>query len=228
MRKIAECLLLLVPAACHSSTRGAMPDLTSTTSAVATEILAMAAADLEVRDALVHRGELFGGYHPEMAAVHRANAARLGVLVEAHGWPAPPRFAPAVADAAWLIVQHAIGEPEFQRTMLQRLQAEVAAGRLPAARTALLEDRIRALEGRPQRYGSQVDWDEHGELNPWPPLEAPDSVEERRREVGLPPLAEELRRLRAQARIEGNRPPESITAWRAQSEAWARSVGWRP
>ena len=187
----------------------------------------MAAADLELRDTLVQRGVLYGGYHPEMAALHRANAERLRAILHDHGWPAPPIFGAEVTDAAWLIVQHAIGEPAFQRVMLVRLQAEVAAGRLPAARAAMLDDRIRAFEGRPQRYGSQVDWDEQGELNPWPPVEEPDMVDDRRHAVGLPPLAEQLDRLRARARAEGDRPPPNVIEWRRESEAWARSVGWR-
>jgi hypothetical protein len=132
-----------------------------------------------------------------------------------------------VTDAAWLVVQHAIGEPAFQREMLVRLEAEVDAGQLPAARVAMLDDRIRAFEGRPQRYGSQVDWDEQGELNPWPPVEEPATVDDRRREVGLPPLAEQMARLRSQARAEGSHPPEDVLEWRRTGEAWARSVGWR-
>jgi hypothetical protein len=191
------------------------------------ELLAMASADLALREKLAGRGELYEGYHPAMAALHRANAKRLRELLAKHGWPAPPRFPPPVTDAAWLVVQHAIGEPAFQREMLQRLEAEVHAGRLPAARTALLEDRIRALEGRLQRFGSQFDWDEHGELSPWPPIEHPESVEERRAAVGLEPLDAQLRRLRAEAEQLSARPPRDVFARREEGAAWAKSVGWR-
>jgi hypothetical protein len=39
-------------------------------------------------------------------------------------------------------------------------------GDAPALQAAMLEDRIRAFEGRPQRYGTQFDWDANGEPSP--------------------------------------------------------------
>jgi hypothetical protein len=39
-------------------------------------IAAFAAEDERVRERLAADGSLFDGYHPEMEAVHRANAAR--------------------------------------------------------------------------------------------------------------------------------------------------------
>jgi len=54
-----------------------------------------------------------------------------------------------------------------------------------------------------------------------------ESVDARRREVGMPPLAEELRAQRQAARAEGAAPPADYEAYRRMSEEWARSVGWR-
>jgi len=193
----------------------------------AAEIRAMARADLALRQSLAQSGALFGRYHPEMAQLHRRHAERLRSIIETVGWPSPTRDGADVVDDAWLIVQHAIGEPQFQRHMLVELTKEVDAGRLPAARVALLEDRIRSYEGRPQRYGTQVDWDSNGELSPWPEVEEPESVEVRRAAVGLPPLAEQLQRLRTDAREMGERPPADLAAHRAAALAWAHSVGWR-
>ncbi|MGI9042173.1 MAG: DUF6624 domain-containing protein [Gemmatimonadales bacterium] len=194
----------------------------------AAEIRAMARADLALRQSLAKSGALFGGYHPEMAQLHRRHAERLRSIIESVGWPSPTRDGAEVVDNAWLIVQHAIGEPQFQRHMLVELTKEADAGRLPAARVALLEDRIRSYEGRPQRYGTQVDWDPNGELSPWPEVEEPEWVDLRRAAVDLPPLAEQLQRLRAEAEDMGERPPADLGAYRAAALAWARSVGWRP
>ena len=51
-------------------------------------------------------------------------------------------------------------------------------------------------EGRPQRYGTQVGDVQDGEPVPWP-IEEPNRVDERRAEIGLPPLSEYLARWRA-------------------------------
>jgi hypothetical protein len=91
---------------------------------------------------------------------------------------------------------------------------------------ALLVDRIRTLEGRPQIYGTSHDWDEAGHLSPLP-IDDPATVDERRRRVGLEPLVENTRRLRAQAEAEGERPPVDHEKRRREAEAWARATGWR-
>lgn len=195
--------------------------------AAAAELLELVAADARTRDELVRSGELFEGYHPRMAAVHRDNAARLRALVDALGWPTPARVGAAASDAAWLVLQHAIGEPALQRAMLPVLWEHARRGDVPGWQAAKLEDRVRALEGRPQRYGTQLDWDEHGRLVPWPAVDEPELVEARRSEVGLPPLSQALAELRRTAELEGQRPPADLAARRREAEAWAQSVGWR-
>ena len=93
---------------------------------------------------------------------------------------------------------------------------------------AMLEDRIRTFEGRPQRYGTQFDWDEHGRLSPLP-LEDPAGVDARRRAIGLGPLAQDLWRRRwAMARGRWpERPPADRAARQREMETWLRQVGWR-
>ena len=48
-------------------------------------------------------------------------------------------------------------------TALSALQAAAGRGEVPPLQPAMLEDRIRTFEGRPQRYGTQFDWDADGE-----------------------------------------------------------------
>jgi hypothetical protein len=90
----------------------------------------------------------------------------------------------------------------------------------------MLEDRVRGHSGLPQRYGTQFDWDERGELSPRP-IEDPAGVDARRAAVGLPPLADALREIRASAARECAAPPRDPAARRREIEAWERSVGWR-
>jgi hypothetical protein len=152
------------------------------------DLLAMRAEDLRVRQELLDAGELGGPYVPRMEDVHRKNAARLRELIERYGWPAEDLAGPDGAEAAWLIAQHAVGEPAFQRRVLALLRTCVAEKRVPAWQAAYLEDRIALHEGRPQRYGSQwVQDPTDGRDRPWTLADA-DHVNDLRAEVGLKPL----------------------------------------
>ena len=190
------------------------------------ELLAMAAEDRRVRALLAANGSLSEGYHPRMAEVYDRNAARLTEVIGRHGWPGRDLVGEDGARAAWLVLQHAIGHPALQRRGLALLQQAVARGTVPAVEVAMLEDRIAYFEGRPQRYGTQYDWTEFGELAPWTIADEAD-VDERRRSVGLPPLEENTRRMREGAAREGDRPPAGWHERRRKFEEWAKSTGWR-
>jgi hypothetical protein len=185
------------------------------------ELLAMAELDQTVRQRLADEGVLHEGYHPEMEAVHVRNAARLRTIMETHGWPSEAEVGKQGSEAAWLIVQHAIGEPDFQRACLGLLWAAADAGTAPAWQAAMLEDRVRMFEGRPQVYGSQLETGANGIVRPyW--LDDPDHVEARRRSVGLEPLRDRL------ARQEPGPQPADPERFEQEYQAWLRRVGWRP
>jgi hypothetical protein len=187
----------------------------------------MIAEDLSLREELAADGSLYDGYHPSMEDVHRKNATRLLVIIEQHGWPGRAIVGDDGAEAAWLIVQHSIGNPDLQRHALKLLKEEAAKGEAPLWQAAMLEDRIRMLEGNMQIYGTQFDWDENGEMSPRPAIEDPEHVDERRRAIGLRPLAEEIDRKRAAIAQTNEKPPYDRAERERLMEEWARSVGWR-
>ncbi|MEM9171864.1 MAG: DUF6624 domain-containing protein [Pseudomonadota bacterium] len=192
---------------------------------LAVRLLALADEDIAVRNRLIDSGELFDGYHPHMAAVHSNNADALTAIIDAHGWPGRTLVGEKGAEAAWLIVQHAIGRPDFQRRCLTLIEASTAAGDMPGFCAAYLSDRIASFEGRPQRYGTDFDWDDNGELSP-SALEDAARVDEYRAQVGLGPLAERVQQMRQQAAAEGDRAPEDLPAWRRKRREWAKATGW--
>jgi hypothetical protein len=189
------------------------------------ELLSMSREDLRVRTALAKDGSLIDGYHPRMRAVHDANAARLEAILNSLGWPCERQVGRDAAQAAWLIVQHAIAQPDFQRRALELLQAAVEAGDAPAVQVAVLEDRIRTFEGRPQRYGTQFDWDAEGRLSPLP-IQDPEGVDLRRRQVGLGPLEEAIQTRRQAVSEAGEGPPADWQGRQRKMEAWCCEVGW--
>jgi hypothetical protein len=188
------------------------------------QLLAMRDLDLETRERLAADGSLFQGYHPDMRAVHEANAAALMRILDRHGWPTAELAGEDGAEAAWLIVQHAISLPDFCRRCLGELKRLAEAGAVPRWQPAYLEDRIRVFEGRPQLYGTSFDWDEEGLMSPMP-IEDPGSVDSRRAEIGLGTLAEAIERHRVATK--GDPKPTNLEARREEIAAWARQVGWR-
>jgi hypothetical protein len=190
------------------------------------ELLGLASEETRVREELAGDGSLYEGYHPRMEEVHRRKAERLREIMKQVGWPGVSLVGEDGERAAWLILQHAIGEPAFQRRGLEVLSKAAGRGEAPVVQVAMLEDRIRTCEGRGQRYGTQFDWDEHGEMSPVP-IEEPEGVNERRREVELPPLEGQIRRMREQVAANGERAPMDWAMRREEMEAWCRAVGWR-
>jgi hypothetical protein len=192
----------------------------------AAQLIAAARRDIETRTRLAATGELFDGYHPEMEAVHDRNAALLGRVFDAIGWPGRHALGEDGARAAFLILQHAIGHPELQRRGLALMLEAIPHGQANALDAAYLSDRIAIHEGREQTFGTQFDWDANGQLSP-SPVHDPATLDERRATVGLPPMADSIAEMRARAAAEGERPPADMAERRARYEAWARKAGWR-
>jgi len=197
------------------------------------ELRQLASHDLKVRGGLLANGALGDGYHPQMRTVHEQNAARLESILDEVGWPSHDLVGEDGTEAAWLIAQHAIGRPAFQRRCLALLQDAAKTGKIPAWQPAYLLDRIRMFEGRPQIYGTQFEEDENGEPHPTP-IEDPDHVNERRAKIGLDSLEERLQKMRNSE--ERTRNPNAIDPqerkrkhqeWKKGYEAWLGEVGWR-
>jgi hypothetical protein len=187
------------------------------------ELLVMQAEDLRVREELLLSGELGGPYVPRMEEVHQKNAARLRKFIEDYGWPAENIAGKDGAEAAWLITQHAIGEPSFQHETLALLRECAAEGRVPDWHAAYLEDRIAMYEGRPQLYGTQwIDDPRDGRTRPWT-LAEPDRINALRAKVGLGPLPE-IAGLGPELPAQEREHIEQNQRWWQQ---WLASKGWR-
>ncbi len=119
-----------------------------------------------------------------------ANIARLEEIIAAHGWPGKSRVGDKASAGAFLVLQHA--ELPYQKKHLPLLRKAAAAGELRPDHLALLEDRILMREEKKQRYGSQLKSNAQGILELYP-IEDEAHVDERRKSVGLPPMAEYLK-----------------------------------
>ena len=124
----------------------------------------MVQLDESTRDRLLRQGRLYGHYAEEMQQVHIDNARALEKLISHYGWPGISKVGLEGCRLAWLVAQHANCTPDLQRGFAQLLEQTVQDGDAPSRQLAYLSDRIRFNEGRLQRYGLILDWNEAGEL----------------------------------------------------------------
>lgn len=179
-----------------------------------------------LRSRLAADGSLFQGYNAQMRDMHNKHAKALADIADQHGWPGRTLVGEDGAAAAWMIAQHAIGLPNFLRACLELIQEAVAKGEAPRWQEALLTDRIRWLEGKPQVYGTQFDWDAKGELNPLP-IEDEANVDARRAVANLKTMADGIAQRRKEAKDAGEVAPANAAQRKAEFEEWAKAIGWR-
>lgn len=184
-----------------------------------TQLKSLKQRDMDTRQKLLKEGKLYGSYDEEMQKVHTENARSLNELVALHGWPGISKVGLEGSRAAWLIAQHAICTPELQRGFLRLIKKAAEAGEAPMKQVALLTDRIRFNEGKPQVYGTVLDWNENGELGC--EFENPENVDARRKAVGLPPFNQSLEAHSQEIEAEGGMPPDDFAAHKQAARAWA-------
>jgi hypothetical protein len=137
----------------------------------------------------------------KMMDIDKRHTARMKELVSEHGWPDQRLVGDDGAQAAWLLVQHADLDVDFQERCLALLEAAVKAGEAKPSHWAYLVDRVRVNRKRPQIYGTQF-IDRGKGLMPQP-IEDEEHIDERRKAVGLGTLAEYAETLRA-----ASKPPK--------------------
>lgn len=132
---------------------------------------------------------------PEAERLLEANADNgegLAALMDAReAWPGLREVGADGADAAWLLAQHADGANDRRRAWLPLLEAAVASGDADPRHLATLTDRIAAVDGLPQRFGTVVLLAADGEPEFPLPVEDAGHLDERRRALGMPTIAEE-------------------------------------
>ena len=190
------------------------------------KLLELKDTDIKIRTQLVESGELFDGYNPEMEKVHKENAGQLKEIISKYGWPGKDLVGEDGTYAAWFILQHDIGEPDLIRSCIPLLEDAAQKGDFPKKYVAMTIDRVRIYEGKHQIYGTHYDWDDNGEMSPVS-LEDQGRIDELRTSMDLPPLDENLQRIREETQKEGHKPPIDMGAYRKKAEDWYESAGWR-
>lgn len=116
------------------------------------------------------------------------NVAALEAIVQSSGWPTISAVGGSGAAAAFLIIQHSNLEKQMQYLpMIEELCKKKEAR---WANYALMYDRVQTGQGKLQKYGSQLRYNETTQSYELFPLQDPGKVDQWRAEAGLEPLSE--------------------------------------
>lgn len=91
--------------------------MTKQHSDLAETIIGLINADIELRDQLIQCGKLSGGYNSTMARLHNKNEQILNEIIDKIGYPTTEKVGKLAYEAAWMVIQHAIGQPVFMKNV---------------------------------------------------------------------------------------------------------------
>lgn len=150
---------------------------------IAREIDAMTEADQSMRKRALSEKDFWD------EKIDIQNTKRMKEVIAQIGWPTISKVGKESSRNAWLIVQHADLDTNFQQTCLALM---IQAGEdVKKSNIAYLEDRIRVNTKRPQLYGTQFQ-EKRGEFL-WTHIEDEEHLDERRKLMGLGDLDEGIR-----------------------------------
>jgi hypothetical protein len=192
---------------------------------IAEKIIDLKNADLALRSKLVQSVQRSEGYNEEMKDLHNRNAKILSDIIDTIGYPTIDKVGKEANEAAWLVIQHSIGQPEFMKKSAELLKSAGDENKADPKSLAYLTDRIAVLEGKPQLYGTQFDWDKHGNLSP-NLFDDLNKVNERRKSIGLNTIEEQTEIMREQVKSENQSPPKDFEKRKQEIEQWKKNVGW--
>lgn len=176
---------------------GALPSGAVKNPELREDLLKRLAADQKMRMEL---GQKYAGNIPPEAVetltkLDRENTAWIRKQISEHGWLGASKVGFDGAQAAFILVQHAAHDQEFQKQSLELLEKAVKDGEALPVHLAFLTDRVRLAQGKPQIYGTQTRVTKEGKFEV-PPIEDEANVDKRRAEVGLEPLADYIEKMR--------------------------------
>ena len=128
-------------------------------------------------------------------SVYTTHQKRLKEILDQHGFVGFDLAGKEGSLHFWLMTQHSDLNPEFQKEVLEKMKIEVDKGNASPSNYGLLVDRVNINTGKPQIYGTQVDYNfEIAQAFP-KNLADPANVNKRRQSIGMEPLEEYLNQM---------------------------------
>ena len=122
--------------------------------------------------------------------IDERNRNRLKEIIAEFGFPSRALVGQDAMVGVFFIIQHADGDPDWQRAQLPYIEEAVERGDLQGQSYAYLYDRIQVKMGKLQRYGTQfAKVDPLTKTVELAPIEDPGGLDQRRMEFGMMPIA---------------------------------------
>ncbi len=109
-------------------------------------------------------------------------------IIDKYGWLGKDLIGATRNSTLFLVIQHS--DIKTQQKYLPKLREAVEKGNAESIHLALLEDRVNLRLNKKQIYGSQIGFDKKSNKYYVLPIENPEQVDERRKQVGLGVLSE--------------------------------------
>ena len=119
------------------------------------------------------------------------NLSRVTELIDGLGWLGADDVGRKGNQALFLVIDHS--NPETRKKYLPIMKEASERGKAVPGEVAMLEDQVLLDDGKSQRYGSQVKYNNESKTYELYPVEDEAGVDERRADMGLAPLGDYLR-----------------------------------
>lgn len=120
------------------------------------------------------------------------NFSNMKKLIKKYGWPKYSTVGKLAADAPLLVINHHLSD-EVRKKYIPIIKQSCLEGEGSCIEYAKIQDRILVNDNKPQIYGMQFRYDSKRALEPFPIID-PEHVDKRRKEIGLEPLKDYLKR----------------------------------
>lgn len=179
--------LQVMPAADWSAIQAELEDMQKTDQSLRNEFTVML-AEARAKGVEVDK-EAQEAIWKKIREQDRENQKRMSIILDTYGWPARSKVGSTAATTVFLVVQHA--DLDYHLKYIDRMREAVDVGEAAKQQLALLEDRVLVFQGKPQRYGSQVETRDGVGLHP---VEDPGNLDTRRATMELGPMCEHLKK----------------------------------
>ncbi len=116
------------------------------------------------------------------------NLIRVREIFYEIGYPTIDKVGEKSSHNFWALVQHADNFPYFQDSVLKTMKFEVEKGNIKKEDYAYLVDRVKVNLGQNQFYGTQMAINKTKDSYEPLPVENPEQLDNRRKEMNLPPI----------------------------------------
>lgn len=123
-------------------------------------------------------------------SVGLVNQNKIKELYQKYGYLGEQKVGKEAATDFWVVVQHADNDIPFQQEMLKAMKTEIEKGSKDKYHYAMLEDRINVNLNKPQRFGSQVTYNDLGQAIPKNGLVDTTAVDSLRKAHSMPDFIE--------------------------------------